>query len=377
MPLTKATTNVINLDKDTTINGLTVGKGAGNISTNTTLGLNALLLNTTGIQNTAVGVNALSANTFGDSNTALGKDALLLNSTGIQNTAVGVNALDNNTTGSYNTSVGVNSLTANTTGSNNTGLGKDALLLNTIGIQNTAVGAFALKANTFGDNNTAVGRQALESNTTGFSNTAVGVNALDSNTFGESNTAVGVNALQSNDVGAYNVAVGLQALNANVIGSSNTAVGHLAGSACTGDENVFIGKSAAGSTTSISNQVNIYNGSAIARFTGAAVAWGFISDQRDKKNIEDLTIGLDFINQLKARKFAWEMRNSDVDKGKEASGFISQEVLQVVNDNNAAYTGLVDTSNPEQYTLAATNLIPILVKAVQELSAKVAELEAK
>jgi hypothetical protein len=292
MPLTKATTNVVNLDKDTLINGITAGKGAGNVSTNTTFGFTALKTNTTGLGNTAIGESALELNTLGD-------------------------------------------------------------------------------------NNTAVGRLVLQSNTIGFQNTAVGVNALDSNTSGDSNTAVGVNALPSNTIGAYNVAVGVQALNANVIGSSNTAVGHLAGSACTGDENVFIGKGAFGSTAGSSNQVNIYSGGSTARFTGAAVAWSFTSDERDKKNIEDLNIGLDFINQLKARKFAWEMRNSDVDKGKEASGFIAQEVLQVVNDNNAAYTGLVDTSNPEHYTLAATNLIPILVKAVQELSAEVAALKAK
>jgi hypothetical protein len=90
-----------------------------------------------------------------------------------------------------------------------------------------------------------------------------------------------------------------------------------------------------------------------------------------------LTIGLDFINQLKSRKFKWDIRNCDVDKGKEASGFIAQEVLQVIEEYNAGYTGLVDTNNPDQYTFATSNLIPILVKAVQELSAKVAELEAK
>ena len=81
MPLTKATTNVVNLDKDTTINGLTVGKGAGNISSNTAVGLNALGANTTGVSNTAVGANALDSNTFG-----------------VQNTAVGINALQSNTT---------------------------------------------------------------------------------------------------------------------------------------------------------------------------------------------------------------------------------------------------------------------------------------
>lgn len=309
MPLTKATTNVIDLDKDTLINGVTVGQGAFQDQSNTALGNDALGSSTAGTNNTAVGYLALQVN-GGLNNTAVGQSALIANTTGDNNTAVGAGALDSNTTG----------------------------------IQNTAVGRFALKSNTIADNNTAFGYAALDSNTTGDSNTAVGFGVLASNSTGINNTALGYNS-----------------------GATNT----------TGSSNVFIGASSAGSAANVSNQVNIYNGSVIARFTGAASAWSFVSDERDKKNIEDLTIGLDFINQLKARKFAWDMRNSHVDKDKEASGFIAQEVLQVVNANNAEYTGLVDASNSEQYTFAMSNLIPILVKAVQELSAKVAELEAK
>jgi hypothetical protein len=258
MPLTKATTNIINLNKDTDVNEVTIGKGGGNLS----------------------------------SNTALGRDSLRENITGENNTAVGVAALVFNESGSENTSVGVSSLRENITGTNNSAFGRSALRNNT------------------GDFNTAIGHKAGEVNTSG-------------------------------------------------------------------TNNVFIGSESSGTAGNVSNQVNIYNGSVTARFTGAASGWTFTSDERDKKNIEDLTIGLDFINQLKARKFAWDMRNSDVDKGKEASGFIAQEILQVVNVSNAKYTNLVDESNSEQYTLTVTNLIPILVKAVQQLSAKVAELEAK
>lgn len=360
MPLTKATTNVVNLDKDTLINGITAGRGAGNFDSNTVFGSSSLNSNITGIKNIAVGPNALDANTNGSNNTAVGASALA------------ANVLANN-----NTAVGFEALKANQDGSNNTAVGAQALDANIDGYSNTAVGLDALGANTNGFSNTAVGVNSLESNTVGISNTAVGFQALIANVDGNNNTAVGKDALDSNTIGGNNVAVGREALAANVSGNDNIAIGYLAGSINTGSDNIFIGKNASGTLASISNQVNIYNGSVTARFTGAASAWTFTSDERDKKNIEDLNIGLDFINQLKARKFAWDMRNSDVDKGREASGFVAQEVLQVVNDNNAAYTGLVDANNPEQYTLAATNLIPILVKAVQELSAKVAELEAK
>ena len=93
MPLTKATTNVVNLDKDTLINGLTVGKGGGNISTNTASGVDALYSNTTGIANTASGSSALQNNTTGNYNAASGYAALHSNTTGNQDAASGYAAL--------------------------------------------------------------------------------------------------------------------------------------------------------------------------------------------------------------------------------------------------------------------------------------------
>ena len=115
----------------------------------------------------------------------------------------------------------------------------------------------------------------------------------------------------------------------------------------------------------------------IARFQGAASSWSFVSDARDKDNISNLTLGLDFINQLQPREFEWHLRHTDVDQGKRASGFIAQEVLAVLQSNSAEYTGLVSTSDPEQYTLAQTNLIPMLVNAIKELTARLEILEQK
>jgi hypothetical protein len=69
----------------------------------------------------------------------MGVDALLLNSTGSNNTAIGNNTLQCNTA------------------SNNTAVGFCALRNNTSGTLNTALGGFALRSNTIGDNNVAVG----------------------------------------------------------------------------------------------------------------------------------------------------------------------------------------------------------------------------
>lgn len=387
----------------TSIESLTVGNGSGDIATNTAFGLNALQENTTGNRNTAIGNTALPVNTTGQQNTAIGALALNLNITGNGNTAVGdgalqrnknssnsafgVGALGYNTDGNYNTACGMSSLSLNTTGVYNTAVGYQALLSNTIGADNTAVGVASLRNNVSGSYNSCVGQNALSSNTTGVSNSAVGLNASQANTTGNQNVSFGHNSLQTNTTGNDNVAIGFQSLLTNLVGSNqtaigkdalklatganNTAIGNSAGSTLTtGSANVFVGYNATPSGVGVSNEVNIYNGSIVARFQGAAAAWSFVSDARDKENIENLNFGLDFINQLQPRKFNWNIRNSDVDKGKEAAGFIAQELASVVESQSADCLGLVYTNDPNQFSIAQTNLIPVLVNAIKELNAK-------
>ena len=59
------------------------------------------------------------------------------------------------------------------------------------------------------------------------------------------------------------------------------------------------------------------------------------------------------------------------------SGFIAQELQQVLTDENVSYTGIVDTSDPENLTVSKEALIPMLVNAVQELSAENTALKAR
>jgi hypothetical protein len=126
---------------DLTVNGINIGRGSGNIDSNTRVGRNALQNNTTGFSNTAIGLNALLINTEGTSNTAIGVDALLSNTSGNANTAIGRDALKNNTTGVLNTAIGRSALESNTTGFSNTAIGREALENNTTGFNNTAIGA--------------------------------------------------------------------------------------------------------------------------------------------------------------------------------------------------------------------------------------------
>jgi len=397
MPLTKATTNVVNLDKDTLINGINAGRGAGNINSNTVFGSSSLNSNTTGINNTALGLNTL-----------------LLNTSGANNVAVGTYALDSNTTGGDNVAVGVKALDANVDG-----------------YQNVAVGLNTLLLNTSGANNVAVGTYALDSNTTGNSNTAIGVKALDANVDGINNTAVGLNTLLLNTSGAYNVAVGTYALDSNTTGDNNTAIGRDALGSNTTFSNV--GGFGYNAQVSGSNQIRIGNTS-ITSVTCQTNAW---SDERDKSDIRDTVLGLDFIQKLRPVDFKWDYREdyrpkapesvakpaelkedaSDEEKAKYAEelsaheayvvlknkwledckwsnlqhdgthkrtrfhhGLIAQEVKALIEQTGVDFGGFQDHTikgGDAVMTIGYTELIGPLIKAVQELSAKVAELEAK
>jgi hypothetical protein len=171
------------------IDGLRIGKGGGDVATNTALGAAALNANTTGDSNSAIGASALQLNTTGSNNTSVGELALQINTSGGSNSAVGRGALNRNTTGSSNTAVGRNALFNNTTG-NNSAIGRDALFNNTTGSNNSAVGvdsgryiADGTTANAITANSVYLGAEtkALASNQTnqiviGHSATGIGSN---------------------------------------------------------------------------------------------------------------------------------------------------------------------------------------------------------
>jgi hypothetical protein len=248
-----------------TIDGLTVGRGAGAVATNTAVGASALAANTTGDQNIAVGGNALLSNTTGLANVAVGLNSLRTNITGQQNTALGHQVLYANT-GDYNTGAGTNTLRFNTSGANNTAFGYNSLFSNTTASNNTAVGYQAAYATTTGLDITAVGYNAYRNGTasyqtaigfnamgsatvTGTQSVAVGRFALGALTSGNNNVAVGDSSLGANTSGSNNVAIGRDALVANTTASNNTAVGYQAGySSTTGFANTFVGYQAGYST---------------------------------------------------------------------------------------------------------------------------------
>ena len=222
-----------------TIQGLTVGRGAGAEYSNTAVGASTLLNNSSGNQNTGLGTQTLLATTSGFDNTAIGYFALRLTATGGNNTAVGSQALTSNTA-SNNTAVGYQAGYSNTTGAGATAVGYKALYANNQGT-NAAFGDRALTANTDGYYNTAIGNASAISTTTGLSNTSVGYVSLQVNTTGSYNTAIGNAALNQNTTASYNTAVGYQAGYTNQTGTQNLFLGYGAGYTNNSNYNVFIG----------------------------------------------------------------------------------------------------------------------------------------
>ena len=212
-------------------------------------------------------------------------------------------------------------------------------------------------------------------------NICIGHRVLRTASSAQFNTCVGTFAGTAMNTGSNNALFGYYAGIA-ARGDNNVLLGYEAGATgtndlTTGDNNVVIGAGSEVSAATVSNEVNIYNGSVTARFQGAAAAWSFVSDARDKKDVEDLELGLDFVTKLKPRKFKWDLRNSNVDKNKEASGFIAQEVKEVLDEMENDYTGIVDTNNPDQYTVSQANIIPMLVNAIKELKQEINDLKCK
>jgi len=104
------------------------------------------------------------------------------------------------------------------------------------------------------------------------------------------------------------------------------------------------------------------------------VAWTITSDARDKTNVTALPVGLDFVNQLNPVSFQFkESRECDTATGPVRYGFLAQEVLEAEGEKPV----IVDTEVPEKLKITNDHFNAVLVKAIQELSAKVEALEAK
>jgi hypothetical protein len=221
-------------------------------------------------------------------------------------------------------------------------------------------------------------------------------------------------------------------LNNNTTANQNTAIGAECLAAGTNFSNCSgIGY---GAQVDGNNQVQLGN-SATTAFAYGAVQER--SDIRDKADVRDTELGLEFVNALRPVDFKWDMREdyrpeapslvikpadlkedaTEEEKAKYAQelaaynaykveldkwledvklanithdgskkrnrfhhGLIAQEVKAVLDAKGVDFGGFQDHSvkgGDDVLSIGYVELIAPLIKAVQELSAKVAELEAK
>lgn len=377
---------------------------------NVGIGFESLLNNVKGYRNAAIGYRAMEKNIEGYYNVAIGDYALAAN--------IGLHTNSADDSGSRNTAVGTNALRYNTTGSKNVGIGRNSGHTNTIGNFNTAVGYNAYSGtyatngvkdnktasyntmlgynagfNTNADYNVGIGTMALYENVTGRSNIAIGHRSNELNKDASYNVAIGVGALANHrdSEGHGNTAVGTESLNSIKTGYNNTAVGWRAlKTTIAGNPAIkFTNSTGIGANTRISgsNQCQLGN-SGVTTYAYGAIQNR--SDLRDKAEIRDTILGLEFIKKLRPVDYKWDYRDAYIvvnDDGtvtklpKDGSqkgnrfhhGFIAQEVKAIIDSTGVDFGGFQDhqiSGGEDLYSIGYSELIGPLVKAVQDLSAE-------
>ena len=256
--------------------------------------------------------------------------------------------------------------------------------------------------------NTAVGGATLPANTSGVYNSAFGLGSMLNNQGGSTNTAMGGDSLFYNISGNNNTAIGNGALQNSTL-NNNTAIGNVAGLGITTQSNsTCLGYNA---QVTASNQVQLGDSATTTYVYGTVQNR---SDIRDKADVRDTVLGLHFINSLRAVDYKWDYREdyrtemptqgelSDedfkilMDEWLESSkfsnlvhdgskkraryhhGLIAQEVQDVIEASGVDFGGFQDhtvNGGDEVMTISYMELITPMIKAIQELTARINVLE--
>jgi hypothetical protein len=239
-----------------------------------------------------------------------------------------------------------------------------------------------------GGSNAALGVSALAANTSGNSNAAVGTGALQANTIGEANSGFGASAASAITTGNYNTAVGYGTATLLTTGSFNQVFGDSITLAAAATGRIAIGRNF---TQGVNTSVIIGNGTnRISNSYTVNATWAFSSDERIKNVIGKDTLGLDFINDLEPVTFRWKPSN---EVPKELTSRYAEENVQ---DTDLVMHGLIaqnvkaalDKAGVDTFTgwsededgtqkLGITDLITPMINAINELTARVKQLEGK
>ncbi len=324
-----------------TIDGLTVGRGAGAVATNTAIGASALASTSSGLQNTAIGSNAAQYQT-NNNNTALGYNAML--------------GVSGSSAGGSNTAIGSNSLAGLTTGNFNTALGQQALLSNTTASNNTAVGYQAGYSITTGAGNVIFGQGAGYSLTTGTQNTFVGAPRVGVSGCGDAITTGSKNTI----IGSYNGNQGGLDI--------RTASNRIVLSDGDGNPRLHIDNSGYAYIPAmpVGGTANMHWSSSAGQLFVTS------SSRRFKHDIVDYDRGLTALMQMRPKYFVY----NDEPNQKQRAGFIAEDFHDLGMTEYVEYWK-DDEGNDTPSEIGYSNMVAILVKSIQELKAEVDNLKAQ
>jgi len=360
--------------------GRSIGDGSDR---NIFLGTEVALNFKDGDYNIAIGTAAMYSADSGSENIAIGSNALQ-GSEGVgadvftKNIAIGHDSLKDMKSGAGNVSIGGHAME---------NAGDDANHLD----DNVAIGRYSINALEKGDFNIALGYYSMRLMQSGSNNIAIG------------NLAMGDNANSGVQVADDNVAIGFNALGNIIDGSGNIGIGKSAGSKIEdGSNNIYMGIATV-SGVDVTDEIVIAAGSGavtgagtetirigvdsdhITNDFGENATWTHSSDKRIKKDIEDNTLGLEFINKLKTRTFKkkapseypteFDGYDAEVTERKNPNrkhyGFVAQEVKKVMDSVGHSEFPVWKENSDGMQELGETELITPLIKAVQELTKKV------
>jgi hypothetical protein len=206
-------------------------------------------------------------------------------------------------------------------------------------------------------------------------------------------TAVGVGAGEGGS-GNYNTFVGGNS-GGGTVGEYNTHLGYDAGYYVAFDNTTCIGYN---STVTGSDQVQLGNAATTTYAYGAVQNR---SDARDKADVRDTVLGLNFITALRPVDFKWNYResydelvtdeNGKVTRIRHANdgsktrsryhhGVIAQEVKAVMDQAGVDFGGFQDhavAGGEDVLSIGYDELIAPMIKAIQELTARLEAAEAK
>ena len=218
----------------------------------------------------------------------------------------------------------------------------------------------------------------------------MGWNAGTAVTTGDSNVIIGRSAGDSLTTGSNNTILGMQAGDDVTVGGQNVIIGKLNNGGGTGSSyRTIIGYALDGNTD---DATLLGRGTTDSQLVHGATSWTAPSDVRLKEEIEDEQIGLDFINELRPVTFRWkkakdvpqEMKVHEdseqrVMNGKYNHGFIAQEVKAAIDkyDFKDGFDLWSEDDNDGRQRVGEASLIPMLVKAIQELSQEVKQLKGE